>query len=150
MSQDYREVTYDKFIFRVMKGYLYHSGECWAREDGGLIVVGMTDFLQKTAGDVAFLEAPEVGAAVSQGAGAGVIETIKTTVELIAPASGIIRETNAALQDSPQLLNTDPYGEGWVYKLEPTDWEKDKKTLMDDEAYFPKMEEKIKKEMEKR
>lgn len=149
MSQDFMEVTYDKFIFTVKKGYLYHSDECWAKEDSGLITVGLTDFLQKTAGDVAFMEAPEVGAKVSQGGDAGVIETIKTTITLISPASGVIQETNAALQDSPQLMNTDPYGEGWVFKLKPTDWEKDKKALMNEETYFPMMEEKIKKEMEK-
>ena len=149
MSQDFMEATYDKFIFRVKKGYLYHSGECWAKEEGGLITVGLTDFLQKTAGDVAFLEAPEVGAEVVQGGEAGVIETIKTTVTLISPAGGVIREVNAALEDNPQLMNTDPYGEGWVFKLAPSDWEKDKKELMNDETYFPLMEEKIKKEMEK-
>lgn len=149
MSQDFMEVTYDKFIFKVKKGYLYHSGECWAKEEGGLITVGLTDFLQKTAGDVAFLEAPEVGAEVAQGGEAGVIETIKTTVTLISPAGGVIREVNAALEDNPQLMNTDPYGEGWVFKLAPSGWEKDEKELMDADTYFPLMEEKIKKEMEK-
>lgn len=149
MSQDFMEVTYDKFIFRVKKGYLYHSGECWAKEENGLVTVGLTDFLQKTAGDVAFLEPPEVGAEVAQGGEAGVIETIKTTVTLISPAGGVIREVNTALEDNPQLMNTDPYGEGWVFKLAPAGWEKDKKELMDDDTYFPIMEEKIKKEMEK-
>jgi glycine cleavage system H protein len=150
VSQDFMEATYDKFIFTVKKGYLYHSCECWAKEDGGLVTVGLTDFLQKTAGDVAFLEAPEAGAEVAQGGDAGVIETIKTTVTLVSPAGGVIKEINAALEESPQLINTDPYGEGWVFKLTPTDWEKDKKALMNDKTYFPLMEEKIKKELEKR
>lgn len=150
MNQDFMEVTYDKFIFRVKRGYLYHSGECWAKEDGGLITVGLTDFLQKTAGDVAFWEAPEVGAEVAQGGDAGVIETIKTTIILTAPVGGVFREINAALEDNPQLINTDPYGEGWVFKLEPIDWEKDKATLMNAATYFPIMEEKIRKEMEKK
>ncbi len=150
MDQDFMEVMYDKFVFRVKKGYLYHAGECWAKEEDGIVTVGLTDFLQKTAGDVAFLEAPEAGAEVAQGGDAGVIETIKTTVTLVSPASGVILEINAALEDSPQLINTDPYGEGWVFKLKPADWEKDKKALMNDAAYFPMMEEKIKKEMEKK
>jgi len=150
MTHDFMEVTYDKFIFKVRRGYLYHEGECWAKEENGIVTIGLTDFLQKTAGDVAYFEAPEVGSEMTQGGDAGVIETIKTTIILISPVGGVIREINAALEDSPQLINTDPYGEGWVFKLAPADWEKDRKTLMSDEAYFPLMEEKIKKEMEKR
>jgi glycine cleavage system H protein len=150
MSGEFWEVTYDKFIFRVRKGYLYHAGECWAKAEGGIVTVGLTDFLQKTAGDVAFLEAPEMGAEVPRGGDAGVIETIKSTIILISPVTGVIREINAALEERPELINEDPYGEGWIFKLAPTDWERDKKELMNDEAYLPVMEEKIKKEMEKR
>lgn len=149
MSQDIMETTHDKFLFRVKKGYLYHPGECWIREDGDLITVGITDFLQKTAGDVAFLELPEAGTEVAQGGNAGIIETIKTTVTIISPAGGVIRELNDILEENPQLINNDPYGEGWLFKLAPNNWEAEKNNLIKAEEYFPVMEEKIKKELEK-
>ena len=150
MSHDIMQVTYDKFTFTVKRGYFYHSDECWAKEENGLIVVGLTDFLQITAGDVAFLEVPEVGTEVQQGGGVGTIETIKTTVTLISPVSGVVREVNGTLEADPQLINTDPYGEGWVLKIAPSDWEADQKELMDAETYFPIMEEKVKAQMEKK
>ena len=67
MGNDFMEVTYDKFTFRVDNSCLYHPNETWAREEDGLIVVGVTDFLQTNSGDVAFLEAPELGAELAQG-----------------------------------------------------------------------------------
>jgi glycine cleavage system H protein len=149
MSQDFMETTHDKFVFRVKKGYLSHPGECWIREDGDLITVGITDFLQKTAGDVAFLELLEVGTEVAQGGEAGIVETIKTTVTIISPAGGVIQELNTTLEENPQQINTDPYGEGWLFRLAPTNWDADKNNLIDAEKYFPIMEEKIKKELEK-
>lgn len=147
MGNGFMEVTYDKFTFRVDRSCLYHPDECWAREEGGLIVVGVTDFLQTSAGDVAFLEPPEVGAEIAQGGEAGVLETIKTTVTLISPVSGAVKEVNQALEDDPQLINSDAYGEGWIMKIEPSNWEEEKKRLMTPEEYFPVMEEKIKKEL---
>ncbi len=150
MDDDFMEVTYDKFTFRVMKDYLYHPEECWAKEEGGLIKVGVTDYLQKIAGDVAFLELPEAGKEVSRDGGAGTMETIKTSIMLISPVGGIIKEVNGGLDENPQLVNTDPYGEGWLFKVEPGDWEGDKKLLMDAQTYFPRMKDKIKEEMSKK
>ncbi len=144
------EVTHDKFIFRVMKNFLYHSEECWAKEEGALIRVGVTDYLQRSAGDVAYLQLPAAGKDLSRGGGAGTMETIKASILLISPVAGMIREVNSALDENPQLINMDPYGEGWLFIVAPTDWEGDKKFLLDAEAYFPRMEEKIKAEMAKK
>ena len=150
MNDDYLEVTYDKFVFRVRKGYFYHPEECWAKEDRGLIWVGVTDFLQKTIGDVAFVELPEPGEEVTRDGGSGTLETIKTSIMLISPVGGKIREVNGELEENPQLINTDPYGEGWLFKIAAEDWEGDKKNLLDAPAYFPRMEAKIKEEMAKK
>lgn len=150
MNDDFMEVTYDKFTFRVMKNYLYHPEECWAKESGGLVLVGVSDFLQKVVGDVAFLELPEAGTELTPGGEAGTMETIKTTVSLISPVGGTIKEVNGELDENPQLVNTDPYGAGWIFKVAPGDWEADKKGLLDAQTYFPKMEEKIKAEMAKK
>ena len=150
MNDDFMEVTYDKFTFRVMKDYLYHPEECWAKEEGGVIKVGVSDYLQKIAGDVAFVELPEAGEEVSREGGAGTLETIKTSIMLISPVGGKIQEVNGELDENPQLINTDPYGEGWLFKITPDDWEGDKKNLLDASAYFPRMEAKIREEMAKK
>ncbi len=150
MSDDFLEVTYDKFLFKVKSGYLYHPEESWAKEDGDLITVGVTDFFQRTAGDVAFIELPEIGTEVTRGNEVGVIETIKITVSPISPVSGLIKEVNSGLGDNPQWVNNDPYGEGWLFKVVPNNWEADKKELMDAETYFPSMKVKIEGEMAKK
>ena len=149
MSSDFLEVTHDKFIFRVKTSYLYHPDECWAKKDGELVTVGVTDFFQKTIGDVIFIDLPEIGAKIAQGDEAGMIETIKVNVTVISPVSGTIKEVNEGLKDNPQWVNSEPYGEGWLFKMAPSDWEADKKEVMEAQVYFSRMEEKIKKEMEK-
>lgn len=148
MSGDYQEVTYDKFTFKVDMSCLYHPDETWAREENGLIVVGVTDFLQTNSGDVAFLEAPEIGTELVQGGNAGIIETIKTTVELISPVSGRVEEVNTPLEDEPELINNDAYEAGWIMKIKPSNWAVEKGNLLSPEAYFPIMEEKIKQVLE--
>ena len=150
MSDEFLEVTYDKFLFKVKHNYLYHPEESWAKGGGDLITVGVTDFFQKTAGDVAYIERPEVGIKVTRGDEAGVIETIKITVSPISPVSGLIKEVNSGLGDNPQWVNNDPYGEGWIFKVVPSNWEADKKELLDAEAYFPRMDGKIREEMAKK
>ncbi|MCX5807450.1 MAG: glycine cleavage system protein GcvH [Proteobacteria bacterium] len=150
MGDNFTEVTYDKFIFKVDKGCLYHANECWARQEGDMAVVGITDFLQKTAGDVAFVELPETGANLSQGGEAGVMETIKTTVTLISPLSGEVLEINSSLEEEPQLLNTDPFGAGWLFKLKLNKWEEEKGQLIDAETYLPLMKKKIEQELSKK
>lgn len=147
MIEDFLEASYDKFTFRVEKGLLYHPEECWVQEESGGVTVGVTDFLQKTAGDVALLELPPAGADLIAGGPAGTLETIKATVTLISPLSGRIQEVNPALDDEPQLINTDPYGEGWVFKVQPADWAAERRSLWDAETYFRRMEEKIRQEM---
>ncbi len=150
MSDDFIEATYDKFLFKVKSGYLYHPEESWAKKDGDLIAVGVTDFFQKTAGDVVFIELPEIGNEVTRGNEVGVIETIKVTISPISPVSGLIKEVNSGLGDNPQWVNDDPYGEGWIFRVVPSNWEADKKELLAAETYFQKMEMKIREEMAKK
>ncbi len=150
MGEEFMEATYDKFLFKVKSDYFYHPEESWAKEDGDLITVGVTDFFQKTAGDVTFVEFPEIGTEVTRGDEVGVIETIKVTFSPISPISGLIKEVNTGLGDNPQWVNNDPYGEGWLFKVVPDNWEADKKELLDAETYFPRMEDKIREEMAKK
>ena len=149
MSSDFLETARDKFIFRVKTSYLYHPDECWVKDDGGLVTVGVTDFFQRTVGDMIYVDLLEIGTKVALGDEAGMIETIKVNVTVISPVTGTIKEVNEALKDNPQWVNSDPYGTGWLYKITPDDWEADEKGLLEARAYFAKMEEKIQKEMAK-
>lgn len=147
----YMEVIYDKFVFRVREDYLYHKDECWVRqEENGLVKVGITDFLQQTCGKVAFVELLEAGCEVEQDGEMSTLETrkpnkvAKSVVGLTAPVSGVNKEVNGTLDYEPQQINRDPYGAGWIYKIEPADWVGEKQELMDAKTYSLLMEEKIK------
>ena len=89
----------------------------WIRVDGDTATVGITDFAQGQLGDVVFVEVPEAGRQVSKGAEAAVVESVKAASDVYAPVSGEVTEGNRALVDEPSLVNTDPEGEGWFFRL---------------------------------
>ena len=93
----------------------------WARLSDGRITVGITDYAQDALGEVVFLELPEVDADVSKEDAFGVIESVKAANDLFAPVSGRVAEVNGTLADSPEMVNSDPYGEGWLIVVEPSD-----------------------------
>ncbi len=111
------EYTYDKFTFRVRPGYRYSPDELWVRVEDGRAVVGVTDLLQQKSGDAAFVELVAVGAHVAAGEALGTFETVKATVILPAPLFGTVVEQNTELEDTPELVNQDPYGAGWLAVL---------------------------------
>ncbi len=146
---EFLEHKYEKFIFRVKEGYLYSLEEFWADIQGKVATMGLTDFLQKAKGDVAFLETIEPGVEVKKGQEIGKIETIKATFSIISPVSGKIIEVNPEIDASPYLINQDAYGAGWIYRLEVSDPEGDKAQLMDAKEYFKAMKDKIAREAKK-
>jgi glycine cleavage system H protein len=93
----------------------------WVRVDGGRATIGITSFAADELGDIVFVELPEVGAALSQFASFGVVESVKAVSDLFAPVSGEVVEVNASLRESPELLNADPFGDGWIARLELAD-----------------------------
>jgi glycine cleavage system H protein len=99
----------------------YSTDHEWARVEEGRIRVGITDYAQDALGDVVFVEVPEVGTKVDRGVSFSEVESTKSVSEIYAPVSGTIAEANAELADSPERLNDDPYGEGWICIIEPTD-----------------------------
>ncbi|MGH9288196.1 MAG: glycine cleavage system protein GcvH [Acidimicrobiales bacterium] len=99
----------------------YSTDHEWARVEEGRVRIGITDYAQDALGDVVFVELPEVGAKVERGASFSEVESTKSVSEIYAPVSGTIAEINAELADSPERLNDDPYGEGWICIIEPTD-----------------------------
>lgn len=146
---EFLEAAYEKFVFKVKEGCLYNRDDFWARVEGQVATVGVADYLQKIKGDVAFLETVEPGAEVKQGQEIGKVETIKATFGIISPVTGKVAEVNEELEASPHLINQDPFGEGWVYKIELTGLEGDKGALLSSGDYFELMKEKIAKGMKK-
>lgn len=93
----------------------------WAKVDGNRVVVGITDYAQEELGDIVFVELPEVGTELEQSETFGVVESVKTVSDLFAPVSGEVVEVNESLADEPDLINADPYGEGWMLAVEMSD-----------------------------
>jgi glycine cleavage system H protein len=99
----------------------YSTDHEWVRLEDGLVRVGITDYAQDALGDVVFVEVPEVGATVAAGEKISEVESTKSVSDIYAPVSGTITLVNAELADEPERLNQDPYGEGWICVLEPSD-----------------------------
>ena len=99
----------------------YSSDHEWIRVEGDRVRVGITDYAQDALGDVVFVQVPEQGATVAAGAGISEVESTKSVSDIYAPVAGTIVEVNAELDDSPERLNGDPYGEGWICVIEVSD-----------------------------
>ena len=99
----------------------YSNDHEWARTEGDRVRVGITDYAQDALGDVVFVDLPAVDQAVEAGGLLGEVESTKSVSELYAPVAGAVVEVNAALSDAPEKLNADPYGEGWICEIEPSD-----------------------------
>jgi len=100
----------------------YAASHEWARvEEDGTITVGITDHAQSALGDVVFVELPDVGTVLATGQEAGVVESVKAASDVYAPVSGEVIAVNDILGDSPETINADPYGDGWFYKIKPSD-----------------------------
>lgn len=95
----------------------YTQSHEWIKVEGDTGTVGLTDFAQHELGDIVYVDAPGEGTAVTAGATFGSVESVKAVSDVYAPASGTVKEANAALQDHPELINSDPYGEGWLVKI---------------------------------
>jgi glycine cleavage system H protein len=112
----------------------YTKDHEWVRVDGGLATIGITEYATSQLGDIVFVELPEVGRALGQGAVFGVVESVKAVSDLFAPISGPVAEANPALADEPELVNADPYGAGWMLRLTVAD-AAELDELLDAEAY---------------
>lgn len=99
----------------------YTKSHEWVRVEDGVATVGITDHAQDELGDVVFVELPETGATLAPGDSFGAVESVKAVSDLYAPVGGEVVEVNAALENSPEKINEDPYGEGWILKLQISD-----------------------------
>ncbi len=148
--EEYLEHTYDKFIFRIKVPYRYTKDDFWVDLGSDPAAIGVTDFLQKARGDVAFLETVEPGTAVQRGQEVGKIETIKATFGIVSPVAGTIVEVNPALEASPFLINQDPYGAGWIYKVQLSTPATAREGLLAAPEYLEVMKEKVIQEANKK
>lgn len=133
-----------------IKGYnmpdelYYHKDHSWARVEGTKVTVGMSDFFQKEAGDIVFIDLPDEDEDVSQGEVCGKIQSRKWIGKLVAPVSGEIMEINEDLEEDTSLINKDPYGEGWILVIEAEDLDLELANLMQGEDLVQFIEQEIK------
>ena len=106
----------------------------WVRLDGDVAVVGITAYAQEQLGDIVYVDLPETGKALKQMETFGAVDSVKTASDLYAPLSGEVLEVNEALKASPELVNSEPYGEGWMLKVKASD-RKELETLLDAAGY---------------
>ena len=111
----------------------YLSSHEWVRVEDDIATVGITDFAQSAMGDLVFVETPELGTELVAGDEAGVVESVKAASDIYAPVSGEVIEVNEQLEEQPELVNSDPYGEGWMFKVRMSDEQELDNTLKPDE-----------------
>jgi glycine cleavage system H protein len=115
---------------------LYYSKEHeWVRVEGKTAVFGITDYAQKTLHEIVYVETPKANAQIEQFQSVGSVESVKSVSDLFSPVSGKVIEVNTELAESPELLNEDPYGRGWIAKVELTSFDKDLKKLLTAKQY---------------
>jgi glycine cleavage system H protein len=118
----------------------YTEDHEWIRDDGGVFIVGITSFAAEQLGDVTYVELPELGLEVNVGDETAVVESVKAASDVYSPASGQIADVNDALENNPELVNKDPYGDGWFFKLKDID-ASELNALMDATSYAKFVEE---------
>jgi glycine cleavage system H protein len=128
---EFLDTAVDKFIFKVALDRRYTPEGVWSKWEEGRVRIGLADFPQQRGGDVAFAEVKPVGTRLAVGDEVAVVETIKVNLSLPAPVAGTVVAVNPGLEAAPELINQDPYGEGWLADLSPINWELDCEQLMD-------------------
>ena len=136
MGEKPYELKVDKWAFRVYRDRFYTENDSWARAEGDVITVGITDFLQNNAGDIVFTECLKTGSNVEQFDEVASFESVKTMLDVISPVSGTVVKTNPRLESEPELVNKDANSEGWFVKIKANDFEADKKNLLSPENYY--------------
>ena len=100
---------------------LYSASHEWVKITGDVAIIGISDYAQSELGDIIFVETPEIGRKIQAGQPFGSIEAVKTVSDLYGPLTGEVTEVNSKLTDTPEVINSDPYGEGWIIKMKITD-----------------------------
>ena len=126
--------------YEVPEGLLYTRDHEWIKVEGNVITIGVTDYGQKKLREVVYVELPTIGQKVEEGEAIATLESVKASAEVYTPASGRVIEVNSKLVDSPELVNDDPYGDGWIAKIELEE-EKGFEDLMEPDEYRKYLED---------
>jgi len=121
--------------YNVPEGLMYTKEHEWAKEEGGVVRIGITDYAAKTLNDVVYVTPPKVNDRVEQTKTMGTVESIKAVSEVYAPISGTVTRVNSELDSHPELVNKSPYGEGWLVEVKPSSLATERKGLLDAKAY---------------
>lgn len=116
------------------EGLLYTETHEWVKEEGDYVTIGLTDYAQSQLKDIVYVELPEIGAEYKKGDSIGVIESVKTVSDIFSPLTGKVIEINLELKDHPEYINNDPYGKGWIIKME-IEKREELKYLLSSKAY---------------
>jgi len=147
---EYLETTVDKFTFRVATDRTYSQDGIWVQDLGGSRVrVGVTDFIQQHGGDVAFATVRPIGTRLATDDEFAELETVKVNLALALPIAGTILEINAALEATPEVVNQDPYVEGWLAVVSAAAWESDRAALLAPSAYLAVMQAQARQEVDR-
>lgn len=144
-SLTYESYKKDKFVFRVPQeeGFYFNENDVWVYVVGNKARVGVTDYVQKSLSDIMFFTPPALGAEIEQFEEVGNLESSKAVFEIISPVGGTITALNEKLLDAPELINQNPYEQGWIAEMELSDFASDKDFLLDFEGYFSVLKQKV-------
>ena len=144
-SLNYESYQKGKFIFRLPKdeGFYYIENDVWAYVAGNRARIGLTDYAQKSLSDIVYFTPPALGERISQFDAAGSIESVKAVFEVISPVSGVITAFNEKLTDTPELVNENPYEQGWIAEIELNDFPEDRELLYTFHEYMPILKRKV-------
>ena len=121
--------------YQIPEGLLYTKEHEWAKQEGGVVRIGVTDYAAKTLNDVVYVASPKPKSRVEHMKSMGTVESIKAVSEVYSPISGEVTRTNGDLDTHPELVNKSPYGEGWLVEVTPSDFPGESKSLLDAKAY---------------
>lgn len=121
---------------------LYAESHEWVKDEGSQVTIGLTDYAQSQLKDIVYVDAPETGSEFKKGDSIGVVESVKTVADIYSPITGRVTDTNFTLKDHPQFVNEDPYGKGWLVKMEIQDKE-ELKELLSSKAYQGSLPEEL-------
>lgn len=147
---EYLQTTIDKFTFRVATDRFYAPEGIWilpADSPPTRVRIGVTDFFQQHNGDVAFVNVKNTGTNLNPGAEFAEIETMKVNISINSPVAGVIGATNPAFELTPEIINKDPYGAGWIIEVNASNWEVDRAKLLDPANYLSVMQSQAEEEL---
>jgi glycine cleavage system H protein len=119
----------------VPDGLYYYKEHEWAKVEGDIVICGITDYAQNSLHEITYVEISDVGSKLEFGEECGLVESMKASSDLYTPIAGEIIEVNEALEDSPEFVNEDPYGKGWMWKIKPSNLDADLAQLWDSKGY---------------